>query len=80
MDEPEVTRKAVDFLQLGSTLVRIAPRVPIKQSTSGAIFGSTISRRSNPAVEPMKYPWSKANITVFPLLGLKIFAKCFFIP
>ena len=75
MLEPDVTLNAIALVYSGFKHVRIAPLVPIKQSTYGASFGNNKSSLSNPAVLPIKYPWSKANITVFPLFGLKIFAK-----
>ena len=54
MEEPEVTRSATPFLKVGLTQVRSAPRVPMKTSTCSWSFGMTRSRRSRPAVEPMK--------------------------
>ena len=54
MEEPEDTRSAMPFLHSGGTQVRSAPRVPISTSTLGSSLGMVISRRSSPAVEPMK--------------------------
>ena len=50
----EEQRRATDLVISGGTQERMAPRVPMKQSTYGASCGSSRSRRSRPAVEPMK--------------------------
>ena len=56
------------------------PRVHIRQSAysiNGTMFKSI---RSSPEVGPMIKPWSQANITDLPVLGLKIRDKRSFIP
>ena len=54
MEEPLETRNAIALRVSGGTQVRSAPLVPIRQSMEGMSFGITRSRRSRPAVLPMK--------------------------
>ena len=58
----------------------MAPRVPMSTSVYWHRGAMVTSMRSSPAVEPMMYPWSKASITVLPLLGSKMRERRFLAP
>ena len=80
MVEPALKRSASGTRDSGGITLLSAPRVHIMQSADFTRGTIDMSMRSKPLVGPIIYPWSKASMTVLPLLGLKIDAIRAFMP